>query len=68
MGRPDESGPCAPRGADCRTQRKEADVRETTAKHRKALADAVTRAQQVASKTNVNPNHDQLARMLKRCR
>src|SRR4029077_7366838 len=37
---------------------------ETTAKHRKALADAVTRAQQVASKTNVNLNHDQLARML----
>jgi len=43
---------------------KKSDVREPTAKHRKALADAITRAQQVASKTNVNPNHDQLARML----
>ena len=43
---------------------KKSDLREATDKHRKMLADAVTRAQQVAGKSNVNPNTDQLARML----
>ena len=43
---------------------KKSDVRETTAKHRKALADAVTRARQIASSAKVNPDTDQLARML----
>ena len=43
---------------------RKSDVRAVTEKQRKALADAVTRAQQIASKTSVNPNTDQLARML----
>lgn len=43
---------------------KKSDVRATTEKHRKALRGAVTRAQQLASKANVSPNADQLARML----
>jgi len=39
------------------------DVRTTTDTHRKAVADAVKRAQQLAAAAGVNPNTDQLARM-----
>lgn len=42
---------------------RKSDVRETTDKHRKTVADAVKRAQQIAAGANVNPNTDQLARM-----
>src|SRR5438034_1384893 len=43
---------------------RKADVRAATDAHRKALAAAVTRAQQQASHAGVHPNADQLARML----
>lgn len=42
---------------------KKADVRAATDAHRKAIADAVHRAAQLASEADVNPNTDQLARM-----
>ena len=43
---------------------KKSDVRAATGKHRDALARAVKRAQELASAAQVNPNTDQLARML----
>ena len=43
---------------------RKSDVRGVTDKHRKALSDAVTRARQLAGNARVNPNADQLARML----
>jgi hypothetical protein len=43
---------------------RKSDVRETTLKHRKALTDAVTRARQIAGSARVNPDTDQLTRML----
>lgn len=43
---------------------KKGDVRATTEKHRRAVADAVKRAQQIAAQAGVNPSTDHLARML----
>ena len=43
---------------------RKADVRAVVDAHRKALADAVKRARQFASHADVNPDVDQLARML----
>ncbi len=43
---------------------RKADIRAATDAHRKALAAAVTRAQQQASQAGAHPNADQLARML----
>ena len=42
---------------------KKSDVRSATEKHRKAVADAVKHAQQVAAAAGLSPNIDQLERM-----